>query len=126
MQRLSSDKDFADEIGKLNSKDSSELIACLKRLENCRKRLTRWNSHKKPQFYVKDGKNYSYRVEGSVASANYNEATLVNQAQKELIHGLRQGGNIPLGAVQRLTQSNEEKEDGADTNELSRTRRLWK
>ncbi|KAL2536611.1 putative clathrin assembly protein [Forsythia ovata] len=40
MQRLSSDKDFADQIGNLNSKDSSELIACLKRLENCRKRLT--------------------------------------------------------------------------------------
>ncbi|KAL2507802.1 ENTH domain-containing protein [Forsythia ovata] len=40
MQRLSSDKDFADQIGKLNSKDSSELIDCLKRLENCMKRLT--------------------------------------------------------------------------------------
>ncbi|KAL2489184.1 Ubiquitin system component Cue protein [Forsythia ovata] len=79
---------------------------------------SKWNSRKKPQFYVKDGKNYSYKVEGSVAAANYNEAALVNQAQKELIHGLGQGGNIPLGAVQRLTQSNEEQEDGADTNEV--------
>ncbi|KAL2554957.1 activating signal cointegrator 1 complex subunit 2 [Forsythia ovata] len=79
---------------------------------------SKWNSRKKPQFYVKDGKNYSYKVEGSVAAANYNEAALVNQAQKELIHGLGQGGNIPLGTVQRLTQSNEEQEDGADTNEV--------
>ncbi|CAI9775423.1 unnamed protein product [Fraxinus pennsylvanica] len=77
-----------------------------------------WNSRsKKPQFYVKDGKNYSYKVEGSVAAANYNEAALVNQAQKELIHGLGQGGNIPLGAVQRLAKSNEEQDDGAGTDD---------
>ncbi|CAA3017766.1 activating signal cointegrator 1 complex subunit 2 [Olea europaea subsp. europaea] len=80
---------------------------------------SKWNARsKKPQFYVKDGKNYSYKVEGSVAAANYNEAALVNQAQKELIHGLGQGGNIPLGAVQRLAQSNEEQDDGADTDEV--------
>ncbi|KAL2525865.1 activating signal cointegrator 1 complex subunit 2 [Abeliophyllum distichum] len=163
MQRLSSDKDFANQIGKLNSKDSSELIACLKSLENCKKRLIEifgnrkrrdafwelitqrikelekmngnrrrlltlvwkerndeWNSRKKPQFYVKDGKNYNYKVEGFVAAANYNEIALVNQEQKELIYGFGQGGNIPLGTVQKLTRSNEEQGDGADTNEVGR------
>lgn len=75
---------------------------------------SKWNSKKTPQFYVKDGKNYSYKVEGSVAVANYNEASLVNQAQKEIIYGLGKGGNIPLGAVRRLTESNDE--DGEDRN----------
>lgn len=42
----------------------------------------------------------------------------MNQAQKQLIHGLGQGGNIPLGAVQRLAQSNEEQDDGADTDKV--------
>lgn len=75
---------------------------------------SKWNSKKTPQFYVKDGKNYSYKVEGSVAVANYNEASLVNQAQKEIIYGLGKGGNIPLGAVRRLTESNDE--NGEDHN----------
>lgn len=77
----------------------------------------KWNSRKKPQFYVKDGKNYSYKVEGSIAVSNYNEASIVNQAQKEIIHGLGRGGNIPLGAVKKITESvaeqgNELSEDG--------------
>ncbi|MCD7447107.1 hypothetical protein HAX54_023852 [Datura stramonium] len=79
---------------------------------------SKWGSRKKPQFYVKDGKNYSYKVEGSVAAANYNEASLVNLAQKELIHGLGRGGNLPLGAVKRLTESNEEKDDEPESNEM--------
>lgn len=78
----------------------------------------KWGSRKAPQFYVKDGKNYSYKVAGSVAVANYNEASLVNQAQKELIHGLGRGGNLPLGAVKRLTESNEEKDDYLESNEM--------
>ncbi|CAH9077854.1 unnamed protein product [Cuscuta epithymum] len=64
---------------------------------------SKWN--KKPQFYVKDGKNYSYKVEGSIAVNNYDEASLVNQAQKELIHGLGRGGNLPMGAVKRIADS---------------------
>lgn len=72
---------------------------------------SKWNSRKKPQFYVKDGKNYSYKVADSIAVVNFDEASLVNQAQKELIHGLGRGGNIPLGAVKKLTESNEEEED---------------
>lgn len=68
---------------------------------------SKWNSRKKPQYYVKDGKNYAYKVEGSVAVANYNEASILNQAQRETIYGLGRGGNIPLGAVRRLTESNE-------------------
>lgn len=42
----------------------------------------------------------------------------MNQAQKQLIHGLGQGGNIPLGAVQRLVQSNEEQDEEPDTDEV--------
>ncbi|KAA8537847.1 hypothetical protein F0562_027573 [Nyssa sinensis] len=79
---------------------------------------SKWNSRKTPQFYVKDGKNYSYKVAGSVAVANYNEATLVNQAQKELIHGLGRGGNLPLGAVSRLTESAEVQDDEPDATEV--------
>lgn len=66
---------------------------------------TKWGSRKKPQFYVKDGKNYSYKVEGAVAVANTSEASIVNQAQKETIHGLGRGGNLPLGAVKKLTDT---------------------
>ncbi|KAK9270193.1 hypothetical protein L1049_025769 [Liquidambar formosana] len=78
----------------------------------------KWGSRKKPQFYVKDGRNYSYKVEGSVAVANINEASLVNQAQKELIYGLGRGGNLPLGAVKKLTDSHEEQEQD-DESEVS-------
>ncbi|KAJ9561850.1 hypothetical protein OSB04_007010 [Centaurea solstitialis] len=70
---------------------------------------SRWGSRQKPQFYVKDGKNYSYKVSGSVAAANYNEASIVNQAQKEMIHGLGRGGNIPLGAVKKVMEVSEGK-----------------
>lgn len=66
----------------------------------------KWASRKTPQFYVKDGKNYSYKVEGGIAVGNYREANLVNQAQKDSIYGLGRGGNIPLGAVQKLTELN--------------------
>ncbi|KAK9080249.1 hypothetical protein SSX86_001925 [Deinandra increscens subsp. villosa] len=70
---------------------------------------SRWGSRQKPQFYVKDGKNYSYKVSGSVAAANSNEAAIVNQAQKETIHGLGRGGNFPLGAAQKVMEVNERK-----------------
>lgn len=80
----------------------------------------KWGSRKKPQFYVKDGRNYSYKVDGSVAVANFNEAKLVNLAQKELVHGLGRGGNIPLGTVKRLTESTEEQNDERDTDESGR------
>ncbi|KAF9621202.1 hypothetical protein IFM89_016696 [Coptis chinensis] len=73
----------------------------------------RWNSRKGPQFYVKDGKNYSYKVSGSVAVADSREAALVNQAQKEVINGLGCGGNLPLGAVKKLTESNEQQDQEA-------------
>ncbi|KAF2324274.1 hypothetical protein GH714_011535 [Hevea brasiliensis] len=69
---------------------------------------TKWGSRKKPQYYVKDGKNYSYKVAGSVAVANSSEASLVSQVQGELIYGLGQGGNIPLGAVKKLTEYQEQ------------------
>ncbi|KAF7830553.1 activating signal cointegrator 1 complex subunit 2 [Senna tora] len=66
---------------------------------------SKWGSRKKPQYYVKDGKNYSYKVAGAVAVANSNEAALINQAQQELIYGLGRGGNRPLGAVKKLEDS---------------------
>lgn len=72
---------------------------------------SKWGSRKKPQFYVKDGKNYSYKVAGSVAVANYNEASVINQAQREMIHGLGRGGNRPLGAVKKVAEWKEERED---------------
>lgn len=69
---------------------------------------SRWNSSKKPLFYVKDGKNYSYKVSGSVGVASAKEAAVWNQTQKELIHGLGRGGNLPLGAAQSLEDSDKE------------------
>ncbi|KAE8731317.1 Nucleic acid binding, putative isoform 1 [Hibiscus syriacus] len=70
--------------------------------------LRKWGIRKKPQYYVKDGKNYSYKVAGSVAVANANEASLVTQAQGEMIHGLGRGGNLPLGAVKKLMDREEQ------------------
>ncbi|KAK3029792.1 hypothetical protein RJ639_038234 [Escallonia herrerae] len=88
--------------------------------ENSPSKAPKWNSRQKPQFFVKDGKNYSYKVSGSVGVANYNEASLVNQSQKELIHGLGRGGNLPLGAVHRLSElSNKERVDEADVMETA-------
>lgn len=82
---------------------------------------SKWGSRKQPQFYVKDGKNYSYKVDGSVAVANFNEAKLLNQSHTELIHGLGKGGNIPLGAVKRLTEL-EEQNNGQGADDVGRHR----
>ncbi|KAM6581756.1 hypothetical protein CsatA_005530 [Cannabis sativa] len=71
---------------------------------------SKWGSKKKPQYYVKDGKNYSYKVEGSVAVANAGEASLLTQAQQELIHGLGRGGNLPLGAVKKLIEASNDQD----------------
>lgn len=78
---------------------------------------SKWGSKKKPQFYVKDGKNYSYKVEGSVEVANLNEAKMVTQAQKETIHGLGRGGNLPMGAVKKISEWNKEEEDESEPSE---------
>ncbi|KAG6705424.1 hypothetical protein I3842_07G178400 [Carya illinoinensis] len=78
---------------------------------------SKWGSRKKPQFYVRDGKNYSYKVAGSVAVANSGEAALLSQAQEELIYGLGQGGNIPLGAVKKLIESSEEQDERFDVSQ---------
>ncbi|KAE9603625.1 hypothetical protein Lal_00002128 [Lupinus albus] len=69
---------------------------------------SKWGSKKKPQYYVKDGKNYSYKVAGAIAVSNSDEASLVTQAQQEQIHGLGRGGNLPIGAVKKLTDSYKE------------------
>uniref|UniRef100_A0A803N1F7 CUE domain-containing protein n=1 Tax=Chenopodium quinoa TaxID=63459 RepID=A0A803N1F7_CHEQI len=79
---------------------------------------SKWSSKKKPQFYVKDGKNYSYKVEGSVAVADQKQASLINQAQKEQIHGLGRGGNRPLGAVKILVEQNQVEVEESDPSEM--------
>lgn len=79
---------------------------------------SKWGSKKKPQFYVKDGKNYSYKVEGAIAVADQKQASLVNEAQKEMIHGLGRGGNLPMGALRRLEEEHEERE-GEENSEPS-------
>ncbi|GAV58193.1 CUE domain-containing protein/SPOC domain-containing protein [Cephalotus follicularis] len=84
----------------------------------------KWGSRKQPQYYVKDGKNYSYKVAGSVAVANASEASLVNQSQKELIYGLGRGGNLPLGAVKKLMEyeNQDNKSDASEMEEKGSTR----
>lgn len=72
---------------------------------------SRWNSQKKPLFYVKDGKNYSYKVSGSVGVASAKDAVIWNQAQRELIHGLGRGGNLPFGAVKLMEDSDKEEDE---------------
>lgn len=79
---------------------------------------SKWNSRRTPQFYVKDGKNYSYKVSGSVAVANEYDAAIINQAEKETIHGLGRGGNLPLGAVQRLKELNDAEDERSDITEM--------
>ncbi|AAF24949.1 T22C5.20 [Arabidopsis thaliana] len=76
----------------------------------------KWGSRKNPQFYVKDGKNYSYKVAGAVAVANANEASLVNEAEGDKILGLGRGGNIPLGAVRKLTEYQAQRDEKGQSN----------
>lgn len=81
---------------------------------------SKWGSRKKPQYFVKDGKNYSYKVAGSVAVANYDEAASYSQTQRDSIHGLGRGGNVPQGGYRRfpdLTESKDDEEVRADVEE---------
>ncbi|KAK3231235.1 hypothetical protein Dsin_003116 [Dipteronia sinensis] len=88
---------------------------------------SKWGSKKKPQYYVKDGKNYSYKVAGSIAVANANEASLITEAQKDLIHGLGRGGNLPLGSVKKLMDHEEQanQTDVPETEGRVNTRNSW-
>ncbi|XP_006649591.1 activating signal cointegrator 1 complex subunit 2 [Oryza brachyantha] len=74
----------------------------------------RWSSQKKPQYYVKDGKNYSYKVAGSVAVSSAREAQVLRNIQRETIHGLGRGGNVPLGVPNRQHRDMEEEEGNAN------------
>ncbi|CAD6210094.1 unnamed protein product [Miscanthus lutarioriparius] len=76
----------------------------------------RWSSQKKPQFYVKDGKNYSYKVAGSVAVSSAREAAVMRQTQKDTIYGLGRGGNVPFGVSNRQHIDVEEEEVGDADN----------
>ncbi|XP_008805692.2 activating signal cointegrator 1 complex subunit 2 [Phoenix dactylifera] len=82
-----------------------------------RNSTSKWSSQKKPQFYVKDGKNYSYKVSGSVGVSNAQEAAVLNYAQKEIIHGLGRGGNLPVGAVKKLMDAEEQDHPISDAAE---------
>ncbi|XP_062210268.1 uncharacterized protein LOC133911853 [Phragmites australis] len=79
----------------------------------------RWSSQKKPQFFVKDGKNYSYKVAGSVAVSSAREAAVIRQTQKDTIYGLGRGGNVPFGVPNRQHIDVEE-EEVDDANNFSR------
>ncbi|XP_074273289.1 uncharacterized protein LOC141596915 [Silene latifolia] len=80
---------------------------------------SKWGSRRKPQFYVKDGKNYSYKVAGAIAVADEQQASIITQAQKETIHGLGRGGNRPLGAVQKLEEQHEVIGDESNPSDMN-------
>uniref|UniRef100_A0A0E0KA87 CUE domain-containing protein n=1 Tax=Oryza punctata TaxID=4537 RepID=A0A0E0KA87_ORYPU len=80
----------------------------------------RWSSQKKTQFYVKDGKNYSYKVAGSVAVSSAREAAVLRNVQKDTIHGLGRGGNVPLGVPNRQQHRDMEEEEGINANNFGR------
>ncbi|KAK4748356.1 hypothetical protein SAY87_014942 [Trapa incisa] len=103
--------------------DGSE--SAVRNEQNAPSSSSKWGSRRKPQFYVKDGKNYSYKVDGSVAVANSREASLVTQAQGELIYGLGRGGNLPLGAVKRLEEAQMEEEKQRELSAANEGSREW-
>ncbi|RVX22622.1 hypothetical protein CK203_012777 [Vitis vinifera] len=70
------------------------------------------------QYEYEDEYDDSFDDLGSVAAANCIEASIVNQAQKELIHGLGRGGNLPLGAVKKLTELNEDEDEQSEIVEM--------
>ncbi|KAH9607297.1 hypothetical protein KSS87_004812, partial [Heliosperma pusillum] len=80
---------------------------------------SKWGTRRKPQFYVKDGKNYSYKVSGAIAVADEQQASIITQAQKETIHGLGRGGNRPLGAVQKLEEQHEVTGDESNPSDMN-------
>eukprot|EP01018_Ginkgo_biloba_P013508 Gb_29126 [translate_table: standard] len=59
----------------------------------------KWKEQQKPQFYVKDGKNYSYKVAGAVAVSSAEEAEVLKKTEEETIYGLGAGGNVPFKAI---------------------------
>ena len=73
-----------------------------------------WQRNSAPQFYVKDGKNYSYRVKGAVAVGSAGEAEELQRIQRETIHGLGRGGNRAAFAATRQDEDEEEEEEGEE------------
>lgn len=70
------------------------------------------------QYFVKDGKSYSYKVTGSVGVSSAEEAEALNRVEEETIHGLRQGGNMPVFKQQAADGKNS---IGTDTHTNSRS-----
>ncbi|CAL1395879.1 unnamed protein product [Linum trigynum] len=81
---------------------------------------SKWGSKKKPQYYVKDGKNYSYKVEGAIAVANKDEAQILTEVQAGLIHGLGKGGNVPFSGSRKLMDEQQEQGGQSDGPEAER------
>ncbi|GBG66207.1 hypothetical protein CBR_g57086 [Chara braunii] len=75
----------------------------------------------KPQFFVKDGKNYSYKVAGSTAVSNADAAAAKISEQEALIMGLGPGGNVPIGQQSKGRRPSwkreEDNEDGEGEQE---------
>lgn len=103
---------LSNRISSLSERSSGSYIET-----SSRHATSTWSSQKKPQFYVKDGKNYSYKVSGSVGVSSAQEAAVVSQAQKEIIHGLGRGGNLPVGAVKKLMDAEEQDHPISDAAE---------
>ncbi|KAF4356925.1 hypothetical protein G4B88_030287 [Cannabis sativa] len=66
----------------------------------------------------KRNRSIIYKVEGSVAVANAGEASLLTQAQQELIHGLGRGGNLPLGARPLMTKISSSNINNSSNNNM--------
>lgn len=70
----------------------------------------------KPQFYVKDGKNYSYKVAGAVAVSSAEEAEVLKKIESETIYGLGAGGNVPWKALESSDDTPSENNNNNNVN----------
>lgn len=74
----------------------------------------------KPQFYLKDGKNYSYKVAGAVAVSSAEEADVLRKIEEETIYGLGAGGNVPLKALESSNDTTLNNDNNNNVNMASR------
>lgn len=67
----------------------------------------------KSDFYLKDGKLYSYKVAGAIGVGSVEEAEQIKREEAVTIYGLGEGGNVPrpLGGGE-----NDGNQDGSDSN----------
>ncbi|CAM6104534.1 unnamed protein product [Calypogeia fissa] len=72
----------------------------------------------KPEFYLKDGKLYSYKVAGAVGVSSVEEAEAIKQEETQTIYGLGAGGNVP--ATQQDTSSTGRKTDDGENSKAGK------